>query len=380
MINTTHSPARPLRTGMRAIALIFFTLSMNVWAETMQSNIKKDENIVFFRTEAAYLPESKAWQVPVHGWVYEEEKSWFRKNAFSRAMERKYGLTLDDDNSVFFGRRTGLLIADNERNKSVVIELGGQQYKMPKSEANGHFKGEITISQAQAVKLSEDDVLEFAAALPEGDEREFSGEFRLLEPGGRSVISDIDDTVKITGVTQKKDLLDNTFYREFAAVPGMAALYRDWAADGWDIHFISSSPWQLYPELVTFAEVNDFPWASFFLKSIRFKDTTILNLFKEGSITKPIQITGLMERFPHRHFILVGDSGEQDPEAYTLMKEQFPERIGAIYIRNVTDETIDNERFSALTERLPESSMFLFDDPQEVRLLQRQREQQQLSD
>lgn len=337
----------------------------------MKTNIKADENVVFFRTDAAYSPVSETWLIPIHGWVYEDERSWFRKNAFADIIERKYGLTVDEDNSVFFERRTGLLIADNERNKRVVIQLGDQQYVMPASEANGHFKGEIRLSQAAIHALTDDEIVSFSAVLPEGDARNFSGEFRLVEPIGVSVISDIDDTVKVTGVLEKRDLLESTFYGEFVAVPGMASLYRKWAQTGIEIHFISSSPWQLYPELLAFAKANDFPWASFYLKSIRFKDKTILNLFKEGLFTKPIQISTLLERFPTRGFILIGDSGEQDPEAYTLMMERYPDRIRAIYIRNITGETLGNERFGPLVARLPEASIVLFNNPQEIDLTER---------
>lgn len=354
-----------------AALFLLASFSVTAWAEAMYSNIKKDENIVFFRTDAAYLPATDQWEIPIHGWVYEDERSWFRKNAFSRIMERKYGLTVDDDSSVFFARRTGLLIADNERNKKVVIKLGDQQFKMPASGANGHFKGEIRLSQKEIDALSDDKIVRFEAVLPAKDPRNFRGEFRLVPPSGISVVSDIDDTVKVTGVTVKKDLIDNTFYQEFTAVPGMAALYRKWARQGMEVHFISSSPWQLYPELLAFAKANDFPWASFYLKSVRFKDSSVLNLFKEGLVTKPVQISALLERFPEREFILVGDSGEQDPEAYTLMMTRYPERIKAIYIRNITDETLDNERFSPLITQLPQSSLFLFKDPQEIDLLER---------
>lgn len=356
------------------LLVLMINLSLSACAGTMQSNIKKDENIVFFRTDAAYLPDKNAWEIPIHGWVYEDERSWFRKNAFSRVLQSKYGLTVDDDTSVFFDRRAGLLIADNERNKKAVVQLGEQQFKMPASGANGHFKGHVYLTEDEVDALTDNATVRFSAVLPSNDSREFSGEFRLLGPTGTSVISDIDDTVKVTGVTVKKDLMDNTFYRDFAAVPGMADLYQKWARNGMDIHFISSSPWQLYPELLAFAEVHDFPWASFYLKSIRFKDHTILNLFKEGLATKPVQITTLLERFPERQFILVGDSGEQDPEAYTLMMERYPERIEVIYIRNVTDATLNDERFRMLTARLPEDSLFLFNEPTEIDLLESQRQ------
>ena len=48
---------------------------------------------------------------------------------------------------------------------------------------------------------------------------------QLLDTNGLSVISDIDDTIKETNVTQKRQLLRNTSLREFRAIDGMADFY-----------------------------------------------------------------------------------------------------------------------------------------------------------
>lgn len=351
---------------IRTYVLLLVCASVSLSAEPVKTNIKSDENVVFFRTDASYVEGAEEWLVPVHGWVYEDERSWFRKNAFSRILRAKYGLAVSEDNSIFFDRRTGLMIADNERNKVVVIEVGDERHTLPRSGPNGHFKGELRIAQQDIEQVADGDIVRYRALLPAADDREFTGAFRLIPTDGVSIISDIDDTVKITGVTSKRDLMDNTFYREFAAIPGMAERYQEWEDHGLEIHFLSSSPWQLYPELYEFTRAHDFPWASFYLKNVRFKDRTFLNLFKEGSVTKPIQIAHLLERFPARQFVLIGDSGEQDPEAYTMMMMQYPERIKGIFIRNVTGETLNDERFLELTDQLPDGAIQLFEDPKEI--------------
>lgn len=368
MTKTTFS-SRPRSWSLELIrnyVLLLVCASVNLSAEPVKTNIKSDENVVFFRTDASYVEGADEWLVPIHGWVYEDERSWFRKNAFSRLLQANYGLAVNEDNAIFFDRRTGLLIADNERNKVVVIEIADERYTLPRSGPNGHFKGELRIAQQVIKRVADGDIVRYRALLPGADVREFTGAFRLIPTDGVSIISDIDDTVKITGVTSKKDLMDNTFYREFAAIPGMAERYQEWEDQGLEIHFLSSSPWQLYPELYEFTQTYDFPWASFYLKNVRFKDRTFFNLFKEGSVTKPIHIAHLLERFPERHFVLIGDSGEQDPEAYTMMMVQYPERINGIFIRNVTGETLNNERFRELTTQLPAGAIQLFEDPKEI--------------
>ena len=60
----------------------------------------------------------------------------------------------------------------------------------------------------------------------------FSGTARLVEPEGLSVISDIDDTIKITEVRDSRRMLERSLLEDFAPVPGMAALYQDWTEQG----------------------------------------------------------------------------------------------------------------------------------------------------
>ena len=47
---------------------------------------------------------------------------------------------------------------------------------------------------------------------------------------GISIISDIDDTVRITNVLNKHEMLMNTFVRPLKAVPDMSSLYQNAAA------------------------------------------------------------------------------------------------------------------------------------------------------
>lgn len=58
------------------------------------------------------------------------------------------------------------------------------------------------------------------------------------------------------------------------------------------------------------------------------------------------QIVPLMETFPGRKFILIGDSGEKDPEIYCAIYEKFPEQVQQILIRNVNDA--DDSRMDGL--------------------------------
>ncbi|KAI7884280.1 hypothetical protein K492DRAFT_125198, partial [Lichtheimia hyalospora FSU 10163] len=46
----------------------------------------------------------------------------------------------------------------------------------------------------------------------------------------------------------------------------------------------------------------------------------------------------IVKDFPKRKFILVGDSGERDPEIYRMLYDRFPDQIIKIFIHDVTSE------------------------------------------
>jgi len=332
-------------------------------AATPVSDIASDETVVFFRT-AGWLDEaSQEWQLPVHGWIYEPQFSVVRRTFFETVLREQFDLTVDADSEANFNSRLNLLIADNERGKKIVIELAGRVFELPESAENGHFQAVLSLPAAEVTDFIEKGRLPYSAVTSGRENRGFSGEIRLLPPTGLSVVSDIDDTAKISNVTDHKLLLEYTFLRDFAPAPGMAALFKQWSDQGASFHFVSSSPWQLYTPLEGFLDANGFPWATFSLKAVRFRDETLFDLFKKGTETKPLAIKAILKNYPERKFILVGDSGEQDPEVYASLMRELPEQIVAVYIRNVTDATVDDERFSTVFEGIASDRWHLFDDP-----------------
>jgi phosphatidate phosphatase APP1 len=108
---------------------------------------------------------------------------------------------------------------------------------------------------------------------------------------------------------------------------------------------------------------NNFPKATFSLKDFRFRDETFFNLFKKGTETKPAQIEPILQRYPGRKFVLVGDSGEQDPEVYASIARKYPDQIARIYIRNVNGATASDQRFKNAFDGLDNSLWQLFADP-----------------
>ncbi len=332
------------------------------------SDIKADEQVVFFNTAAWRVAKTGYWQLPIHGWIYELHQSDLRAGAFASLLASQFQLELNAAAAPYFDRRTNLLIADNERNKRLVIRLGGRDHELPLSTENGRVSTLLKLPEAQVNAIANHDSIDYFAVTGRSERRRFEGRIRLLAATGVSVISDIDDTIKLTGVTDRRSLLENTFFKPFAAVPGMAELYRRLAARDVSLHFVSSSPWQLYQPLIEFMRDAGYPEGTLDLKSVRFRDQTLIELFKKGTATKPAQIEPWLQRYPGRRFILIGDSGEQDPEVYGGIWRRYPEQVISILIRNVDGSSAGDERYRQAFAGLATNRWQLFDDPGEISL------------
>ena len=165
-------------------------------------------------------------------------------------------------------------------------------------------------------------------------------EGRVLVPEGArfGVISDLDDTVIQTGVTSLLTMLRTALLKNaYTRLPfeGVTHFYRALQGEGNPIFYVSSSPWNLYDLLEDFLDVHDVPAGPIFLKDW---SPTNLKSHKEHKLGT---IRTLLATYPSLPFVLVGDSGEQDPEIYRTVVRENPGRIAAVYIRDVTTEERD---------------------------------------
>src|SRR5262249_24390507 len=127
-----------------------------------------------------------------------------------------------------------------------------------------------------------------------------------------------------------------------------------------------SSPWQLYAMLAEFIGTNGFPAGTFHLKTVRWKDKSVLSLLASPERFKHGEIEPILRTFPRRRFILVGDSGEEDPEIYGELARHFPEQIPRILIRDVTGEPAGCQRYQACFNGLGSERWQVFQRPTEI--------------
>lgn len=144
------------------------------------------------------------------------------------------------------------------------------------------------------------------------------------------VLSDVDDTILETGVQRVGRMVRQTFTGSAltrSPFPGAAELYRDLSRGTNPVFYVSSSPWNLHAFLEAFLRHRDFPMGPLLLRDLL--GTAV------GREQKSQRIEEILELHPDLPFVLIGDSGERDPEIYAETVRSHPGRILAVYIREV---------------------------------------------
>lgn len=323
------------------------------------SDLKSDEDARIFPGIARR--DGERWKLRVHAWVYEPEDGAIGRSAAIEGLRAALGLPEEATQSDIFRGRAAAFLVDNESSKTLVVRIGAAEHTLTTTGADGHSETDLELDAAGL----EPDAAGWVAidVIPRaGDTRRFGGAALLLADAGTSVISDVDDTIKISEVRDKKQLLSRTFLREFEAVPGMADAYRRWAGAGASFHYVSASPWQLFDVLGDFIKAADYPRGSMHLKQFRVKDSSFFSLFEDPQAYKRPILQELISRAPGRRFVLIGDSGERDPEAYGAAYREFPGQVAAIYIRDVSGEPREAPRYATAFAGVPADRWTIFSD------------------
>ncbi|SDB56917.1 Uncharacterized conserved protein [Flavobacteriaceae bacterium MAR_2010_188] len=239
--------------------------------------------------------------------------------------------------------------ADEIRNTPLNIKLPNNKVVQLVSDNEGYFKADEKIGNLEEM-TNDEGWLQFTMSYDDANikrsiqnENRFPGE--MLIPKSDStfgVISDIDDTIMHTGLvsTLKWRVIYNTIFKTAASrnpLKGAPEFYHmlhrgQSGKFSNPIFYVSHSPWNLYRYLEFFLTENKFPKGPILLRNFPgfFK--------KKNQSEKPQkqkEIINLLKTYPDLNFILIGDSGEHDPDIYIEIAEQHPDRILAIYLRSV---------------------------------------------
>jgi phosphatidate phosphatase APP1 len=184
------------------------------------------------------------------------------------------------------------------------------------------------------------------------------------------VISDVDDTVLHSNATSLITALRIMLFenaRTRLPFPGVAAFYQALRAgrsgtDGNPVFYVSSSPWNLHDVITEFLDAQGIPPGPIMLRDVDLGFDALSS--RHHHTHKREMVRRVLATYPGAPVILIGDSGQEDPEIYRDVVHEFPNRIVAVYIRNVTA----NPERSASIRRLAEevlkagSSLVLADD------------------
>jgi phosphatidate phosphatase APP1 len=172
-----------------------------------------------------------------------------------------------------------------------------------------------------------------------------TGALLVVDPQATvGLVSDIDDTVIHTGITRMYEAVRNTLLvaaEDRLPIPGAAQLYQQLVAGDAGrapVFYVSTGAWNLHGPMEQFLAQHGFPAGPLVMTDW---GPGVGWLFREGSVEfKSRMVLNLIAEHPHLRWVLVGDSGEHDPEAYATVVRAQPASVAAIYIREVLPESL----------------------------------------
>lgn len=313
--------------------------------------------------------DGEHWRVLAQGRFYRHTPLTLSKRLLIRGLQRVMNVPRENFQEEIFHKRLEGFLAAAEPGRRVVLRMGDELIPLKKkTRGSGLFQSTIDLSNSAILRLAPtamelDTRVEISLALDPSHPTDtaISSPVYLVAPRGISVISDIDDTIKNTQVTQKRAMLANTFVHPFQAIEGMAEVYRQWASDGAFFHYVSSSPWQIFDSLDDFFIQHDFPAGSMHLRWFRLRDEILRKWQLLRRRGKYAVIANMLKRFPDRKFLLLGDSGERDPEIYAKIAKRFGSQIPLIAIRQVGDKPLEGKRWKKILQTSRQTPYITFE-------------------
>jgi phosphatidate phosphatase APP1 len=149
----------------------------------------------------------------------------------------------------------------------------------------------------------------------------------------------------------------------------MPYLYQQWQANNSNctFHYLSGMPDQLYTLTQEFINTNNFPHGSFHMRHFGWRIGSLFDfLHSQSTFDHKMSYLRFFLSNTKRDYVLIGDSGEKDPEIYGTITREYPERIRAIFIRAIKGEAFDDQRFRNAFQDIPEEKWLIFNDPNQV--------------
>ncbi|KAK5115693.1 hypothetical protein LTR62_000782 [Meristemomyces frigidus] len=154
----------------------------------------------------------------------------------------------------------------------------------------------------------------------------------LVPNEGLTIISDIDDILRITKIYEPEQGLLNSFARPFTPWQNMPSIYANWSQSLPNLHFhyLTTTPEQVTRNYMQFI-YSTYPGGSFDDRPLNFSDVSATLSVRKYLLDKVFQT------FPQRKFILVADTSNSDVmRDYPQMVTDYPGQVQCIFLRNTT--------------------------------------------
>lgn len=232
------------------------------------------------------------------------------------------------------------------------VNFDGEEHIMV-TDDEGYFM--LNLAPREAIKTDDlwheisVELLEAPVDFPDG----LSCDAQVLVPPADAefgIISDIDDTIIKTGATDVLAMSRTVFLnnsRTRLPFAGVSEFYKSLQLGrngrrNNPFFYVSSSPWNMYDLLKDFLDLNNIPEGPLLLRDFGLQDNKFIS---SGHMEhKFSEIENILLTYPELNFILIGDSGQEDPRIYHEVVKKYPGRILKIYIRDV--QLTDREKIA----------------------------------
>jgi phosphatidate phosphatase APP1 len=180
------------------------------------------------------------------------------------------------------------------------------------------------------------------------------------------VISDIDDTVLLTEAWSLPKNIANTFRGNALnriVFDDAVRLYQSFAEKEYPVFYVSSSPWNLHGFLMKVFTRTQLPMGPIFLRDFGIGENQLIT--GTHGDHKVDAIKTILRANHYMKFILIGDTGQHDPQVYATIATEHANRLRRVIFRQagpIVDK--DNEAGIEIirTQGVPVECVTSYDD------------------
>ena len=231
-------------------------------------------------------------------------------------------------------RRAKQIESDEISDANIFATIQNKEFHV-KGDNEGYFEFNITLDNALKTGYADIDLTIENNAFMHHDLATIIGNKKLV-----GIISDFDDTIIVSNVTEKIKLATNTLFKNYKQrkiVPGMLEQFKKILSQNpknipSTLFILSGSPQQLFIAVEAFLKYHNFPKHTLILKKAHGNNKDPLT---DQFVYKTRKIERLIKLYPNIQWVMFGDNGEKDAEVYREIKEKYPKKVKMYYIRDV---------------------------------------------